>query len=50
MLASGEVPGEVVKVVHDHSDEEVEHEEAAEEDEGDKIGVSEVGTTALFRV
>ena len=30
------VPGEVVKVVHDDSDEQVEHEEAAEEDEGDK--------------
>ena len=28
------VPGEVVEVVHDDRDEEVEHEEAAEEDEG----------------
>ena len=39
MLAT---PGEVVEVVHDHSHKEVEHEEAAEEDEGDKVGVGEV--------
>ena len=35
-------PGEVVEIVHDHSHKEVEHEEAAEEDEGDKVGVGEV--------
>ena len=35
-------PGEVVEIVHDHSHKEVEHEEAAEEYEGDKVGVGEV--------
>ena len=44
------VPGEVVEVVHDHSHKEVEHEEAAEEDEGDEVGVGEVRTATLFRV
>ena len=44
------VPGEVVEVVHDHSHEEVEHEEAAEEDEGDEVGIGEVRTATLFRV
>ena len=33
----GGVPGQVVKVVHDDSHEEVEHDEWAEEDEGDKV-------------
>ena len=46
----GEVPGEVVIVVHDHSHKEVEHEEAAEEDEGDKVGIGEVRTATLFRI
>ena len=44
------VPGEVVEVVHDNSHKEVEHEEAAEEDEGDEVGVGEVRTATLFRV
>ena len=38
----GGVSGEVVEVVHDDSHEQVEHQEAAEEDEGDKEGISEV--------
>ena len=43
-------PGEVVKVVHDDSHEEVQHEEAAEEDEGDKVSIGEVRTAGLLRV
>ena len=46
----GGVAGEVVEVVHDDRHEEVEHEEAAEEDEGDKEGVGEVGAAGLVRV
>ena len=46
----GGVAGEVVEVVHDDGHEEVEHEEAAEEDEGDKEGVGEVGAAGLVRV
>ena len=38
----GTVSGEVVEVVHDDGHEQVEHEEAAEEDEGDEEGVGEV--------
>lgn len=39
----GRVSGQVVKVVHDDCHEQVEHEERAEEDEGDKVDVGEVG-------
>ncbi len=39
----GAVPGQVVEVVHDDGDEQVEHEERAEEDEGDEVGVGQVG-------
>ena len=41
------LPGEVVKVVHDDSNEEIEHEEGAEEDKGDKEDVGDVGATFL---
>ena len=41
------VPCQVVKVVHDDGDEEIEHEEGAEEDEGDEVGVGERGTARL---
>ena len=41
------VPGEVVKVVHDDSDEQVKHEEAAEEDEGDEEDKGDVGAAGL---
>ena len=44
------LPGEVVKVVHDDSHEEVQHEEAAEEDEGDKVSIGEVRAAGLLRV
>ena len=39
---NGGVPGQVVEVVHNDGHEEVEHDEAAEEDEGDEEGISEV--------
>ena len=35
----GGVPGQVVEVVHDDGHEQVEHDEAAEEDEGDEVDV-----------
>ena len=35
-------PGEVVKVVHDDGNEEVQHDESAKEDEGDKVDVGAV--------
>ena len=37
------IPGQVVKVIHDDGDKEIEHEEGAEEDEGNKVGVGEGG-------
>ena len=46
----GAVPGEIVKVVHDDSHKQVEHEEAAEEDKGDKEEVGDVAATGLIRV
>ena len=36
------VSGEIVKVVHDDSDEQIQHEERAEEDERDEIAVGHV--------
>ena len=44
----GAVPGEIVKVVHDNGYEQVEHEEAAEEDKGDKEEVCNVAATGLI--
>ena len=46
----GTVSGEVVEVVHDDGHEQVEHQEAAEEDEGDEEGVGEVGAAGFTRV
>ena len=44
---NGGVPGEVVEVVHDDSDEEIEHEEAAEEDKGDEEEIGDVAAAHL---
>ena len=41
---NGAVPGQVIKVVHDDGHKEIEHEEGAEEDECDEVGVGEGGT------
>ena len=46
----GAVPGEIVKVVHDDSHEQVEHEEAAEEDKSDEEKVGDVAATGLSRL
>ena len=41
----GGVPGQVVKAVHDDGHHDVEHDEGAEEDEGDKVEVGPLGPT-----
>ena len=46
----GAVPGEIVKVVHDDSHKQVEHEKAAEEDKGDKEEVGDVAAAGLVRL
>ena len=46
----GGVPGQVVEVVHDDGHEQVDHDEAAEEDEGDKVEVGGVAATGLVWV
>ena len=46
----GGVPGQVVEVVHDDGHKQVEHQEAAEEDEGDEEGVGEVGSAGFAGV
>ena len=46
----GRVSGEVVKVVHDDSHEQVQHDEGAEEDERDEVDVRHVRATSLFRI
>ena len=45
---NGPVPGQVVKVVHDDSDEEVEHEEGADNKEADEVGVGNVRAAAAL--
>ena len=44
----GPIPGEVVKVVHDDSNEEVEDEEGADNEEADEVGVGNVGAATSF--
>ncbi len=46
----GGVTGQVVKVVHDHGHEQVQHDEAAEEDEGDKVDVGHIWPARLVWV
>ena len=46
----GGVPGQVVEVVHDDGHEQVEHDEAAEEDEGDEVYIGDIRATGLVRV
>ena len=46
----GRVSGQVVKVVHDDGDEQVEHQEGAEKDEGDEVGVGKGRSASLERV
>ena len=44
------VSGEIIKIIHDDSHKQVEHEKAAEEDKGDKEEVSDVAATHLVRL
>ena len=44
----GPIPSEVVKVVHDDSNEEVEDEEGADNEEADEVGIGNVGATTSF--
>ena len=46
----GGVPGQVVEVVHDDGHEQVDHDEAAEENEGDEVEVGGVAATGLLWV
>ena len=39
---NGPITSEIVKVVHDDGNEEVQHDESAKEDEGDKVDVGAV--------
>lgn len=41
------VPGEVIEVVHDDGDEEIQHEERAEENERHEVGVGHVGAATV---
>ncbi len=42
----GPVPGQVVEVVHDDGHKEVQHEEGADDEETDEVGVGKVGAAA----
>ena len=42
------ISGEVVKVIHDDSNEQVEHDEGAQEDEGYKVYVGDFRSTGLL--
>ena len=44
----GPIPCKVVKVVHDDSNEEVEDEEGADNEEADEVGVGNVGAATSF--
>lgn len=41
------VPREIIEVVHDDGDEEIQHEERAEEDERHEVDVGDVGAAAF---
>jgi hypothetical protein len=49
-ISLSDPPSEIVKVVHDDGHEEIEHEKAAEEDEGDEEGEGDVGAAGLVRL
>ena len=46
----GGVSGQVVEAVRDHSHHDVQHDEGAEEDEGDKVEIGDRVATALLGV
>ena len=39
---NGGVPGKIVKIVHNNSNEQVKHKKGAQEDECYKVGISEI--------
>ena len=55
MLMSGTlqkifIPGKIIKVIHDDSHEQVQHEKAAEKDKADKKDEGHVGAAGLTRI
>ena len=47
---NGTVPCEVIETVHDDGDHDVQHDEAAQEDEGDVVGVGDVIAARLIGI
>ena len=44
------IPGKIIKVIHDDSHEQVQHEKAAEKDKADKKDEGHVGAAGLTRI
>ena len=47
---NGRISRQVVKIVHDNSHKQVQHDERAKEDEADEVEVSEDGSTVLLLI
>jgi len=47
---NGPISRQIVEVVHDDGHEQVQNEEGADNEEGDKVGEGKVGATTLFAV
>ena len=47
---NGAVSGQVIETVHDDGDHDVQHDEAAQEDEGDVVAVGDVIAARLIGV
>ena len=45
-----EVPCKIIKVIHDDSNEEIEHKKAAEKYEADEEEIGHIGSTGLIRI
>ena len=44
------IPGKIIKIIHDDSHEQVQHEKAAEKDKADKEDEGHVGAAGLTRI
>jgi len=44
----GPIPGEIIKIVHDDSNEKVENQEGTNDKEGDEVDVGKVGSTKSY--
>jgi len=44
------ITSEIIEIVHNDSDEKIQHKEGTEEDEGHKVDVGNVGAARVFRV